>query len=93
MSEFVLANGVGVVDFVPKDEEGDPGELLHGEKGVELGLGLDEALVVFGVNEEDDAADFGEVVFPEAAGYFKSVRGMDPFGFGWQGLGLISPCW
>lgn len=28
--------------------------------------------MVFGVDEEDDAAYFGEVVFPEAAGYFVS---------------------
>ena len=25
--------------------------------------------MVFGVDEEDDAGDFGEVVFPEAAGF------------------------
>lgn len=28
--------------------------------------------MVFGVDEEDDAAYFGEVIFPEAAGFFVS---------------------
>lgn len=50
VTEFILADGVGVVDFVSEDEEGDLGELLHGEEGVELGLGFGEALVVLGVD-------------------------------------------
>jgi hypothetical protein len=58
-----------VVDLVTEDEEGDLGQVLHGEKGIELGLGLGEALVVLGVDEEDDTANFGEVVLPETAGY------------------------
>jgi hypothetical protein len=50
VTELILADGVGVVDFVSEDEEGDLGELLHGEEGVELGLGFGEALVVLGVD-------------------------------------------
>jgi hypothetical protein len=69
MSQLVLAHGIGVIDLVSEDEEGHLGQLLHGEEGVELGLGLGEALVVLGVDEEDDPADFGEVVFPQAACY------------------------
>lgn len=68
VAQFILTHGVRVVDLVSEDEEGHLGEILHGEEGVQLGLGLGEALVVLGVDEEDDAADFGEVVFPETAG-------------------------
>ena len=69
MSQFLLADGVRVVDLVAEDAEGHFGELFHGEEGVELGFGFGEAFVVFGVDEEDDAGDFGEVVFPESAGW------------------------
>ena len=31
--------------------------------------------MVFGVDEEDNAGDFGEVVFPEAAGCLRRGRG------------------
>jgi hypothetical protein len=67
MSQLVLANSIGVIDLVSEDEEGHLGQLLHGEEGVELSLGLGEALVVLGVDEEDNPADLGEVVFPQAA--------------------------
>jgi hypothetical protein len=69
MSEFILAHGIRVIDLVSENQEGDLGELFHGEEGVEFGLGFGESLAVLGVDEEDDSADFGEVVFPEAAGY------------------------
>lgn len=73
MSQFVLADGVGVVDLVAENEEGDLGELLHGEESVELGLGLGETLVVLGVNEENDTAHFGEIVLPETSGCSRST--------------------
>lgn len=73
VSEFVLADGVGVVDLVAENEEGDLGELLHGEEGVELGLGLGETLVILSVNEENDTAHFGEVVLPETTGCTRSA--------------------
>lgn len=66
MSQLVLGHGIRVVDFVAENEEGGLAEVFHGEEGVELGFRLGEAFGVFGVDEEDDAADFGEVVFPEA---------------------------
>lgn len=69
VTKLILADGIGVVDLVTEDEEGDLGKILHGEKGVEFGLGLRETLVVLGVNEEDDTANFGEVVLPETTGY------------------------
>lgn len=53
--QLVLGDGVGVVDLVAEDEEGSLLEVLHGEERIELGLGLQEALWVFGVDEEDDA--------------------------------------
>lgn len=68
VTELLLGNGVGVVNLVTEDHKGNLGELLHGEKSVKLGLGLGESLVVLGVDEEDDAVDFREVVLPEAAG-------------------------
>jgi hypothetical protein len=57
-----------VVDLVAENDKGDVGELLHAEKRVELSLGLSKTLVVLGIDEEDDAADLGEVVAPQAAG-------------------------
>ena len=87
-----------MVDFVAEDAEGDFGEFFHGEEGVEFGFGFGEALVVFGVDEEDDAADFGEVVFPEAArllmaaqveGGEAAVANGEFFG-GWWRLGRIT---
>lgn len=72
MTQFVLTHGVRVIDFVAQDEKGDLGEFFHCEQSVELGFGFGEAFVVFGVDQEDDAAYFGEVVFPEAAGFFGS---------------------
>jgi hypothetical protein len=39
-------------------------ELLHGEEGIELGLGLGETFMILGVDEEDDSGDFGEVILP-----------------------------
>jgi hypothetical protein len=58
-----------VVDFVAQYEERGFGEIFHCEEGVEFGFGFREALVVFGVDEEDYAGYFGEVVAPEAAGW------------------------
>lgn len=69
VSKLILAHGIGVVNLVSEDEEGNLGELLDCEKGVELDLGLGESLVVLGVDEEDNSANFREVVPPEAAGY------------------------
>ena len=69
MPQFILAHCVRMVYLVPEDQEGGFVEIFHGEQGVEFRFGFGEAFVVFGVDEEDDAADFGEVVAPEAAGW------------------------
>ena len=69
MPQFIFRDGIRVIYLVAQDQEGSLAQVFHGEQGVELGLGLGKALVVFGVNEEDDAGDFGEVVAPEAAGW------------------------
>lgn len=50
MAQLLLGDGVGVVDLVAEDDKGDLLELLHGQEGVELGLGLGESLVVLGVD-------------------------------------------
>lgn len=69
MPQLILGHGIRVVDLVAQDEEGHARELLHGEQGVQLGFGLGEAFEVLGVDEEDDAAYFGEVVLPEATSW------------------------
>lgn len=68
VAQLILADSIGVIDLVSENEEGNLRELLHGEESVELGLGFGEALVILGVNQEDDSANFGEVVLPETAG-------------------------
>lgn len=68
MSQFLLAHGARVVDLVSENKEGDLGKFLHGEEGVQLGLGLDKPLVVLRVDQEDNAADFGEVILPQTTG-------------------------
>lgn len=68
MTQFILTHSIRVIDFVSENKERNLGEFFHCKERVKLGFGLGEAFVVFGVDEEDDAAYFGEVVFPEAAG-------------------------
>ena len=76
MSQLLLADGIWVIDLIAQDQEGHFGEVFHREQGVELGFRFGEALEIFGINEEDDARDFGEVVAPEAAGWGRvSLRG------------------
>ena len=68
MSQLIFRYRVWVVNLVAEDQEGGFGQVFHGEQGIQLGFGLVEAFVVFGVDEEDDPGDFGEVVTPKAAG-------------------------
>ena len=68
MPKLILAHSVGVINLVAQHKEGRLAQVLHAEQRIELGLALGEALGVFGVDEEDDAADLGEVVLPQAAG-------------------------
>lgn len=68
MSQLILADSIGVVDLVAQDHEGDLGQFLHGQQGIQLGFGFGETLVVLGVYEIHDTGHFGEVVFPETAG-------------------------
>lgn len=65
MSQLVFGNSVWVVDLVAEDEKWGLGEVFHAEQSVELGFRLGEALGVLGVNEEDNTADFREVVLPQ----------------------------
>ena len=69
MPELLLADGIWMIDLVAQDQEGHFGEVFHGEQGVELDFGFRKALKVFGIDEEHDTGDFGEVVAPEAAGW------------------------
>jgi hypothetical protein len=94
VSKFVLADSIRVVNLISKDEEGDLGELFHGEEGVELSLGLGEALVVLGVDEEDNSADFGEIIFPQAAGWVLIALVLLFRNKIWRAwIRLDSPCW
>jgi hypothetical protein len=68
VTELILRYGIGVVNLVAEDDKRDFGKLLHGEEGIELGLGLGKTLVVLSVDEEDDTVDFREVILPEPAG-------------------------
>jgi hypothetical protein len=61
-AELVLRYSLGVIDLVAEDNEGGVLKLLHGQESVELGLGLVEALVVFCVDEEDDAGHFRDCI-------------------------------
>jgi hypothetical protein len=72
--KLILADSVRVVNLVAQHEEGSLAQVLHAEQRIELGLALGEALGVFGVDEEDDAADFGEVVLPQAAGLLVTAQ-------------------
>lgn len=67
MAELILRDGVGMIDLVAEDDEGDLRELLHREERIQLRLGLWEPLVILGVDEEYDTVDFGEVVLPETS--------------------------
>jgi hypothetical protein len=68
VSQLILAHGIRVIDLVAQDQERYFGKIFHREEGVELGFRLGKTFVVFGVDEEDDAGNFGEIVTPKAAG-------------------------
>jgi len=68
MPQLILTHGIRVINFIAENQEGYFGQVLHRQKRVELGFGFGEAFVVFGVDKEYDTGNFGEVVFPEAAG-------------------------
>lgn len=68
MPQLLFADGVGMIDLIPKHQEGDLCKFFHGKEGIELGFGLGESFDVLGVDKENDSVDFGEVVFPETAG-------------------------
>jgi hypothetical protein len=61
-AKLVFRHGLGMINFVTENDEGSVLELLHGEEGVEFGLGFVEALVVLCVDEEDNAGDFRDCV-------------------------------
>ena len=100
VSKLILAHSIGVVNLVSEDKEGDLGQLLDGEKGVKLDLGLGESLVVLCVDEENNSANFREVVPPETAGYIVTrirnallISRRSNRGCGWYDWEQDSPCW
>ena len=75
---FVRASAKRTVYLVAQDEKGRLGQIFHGEQGVELVLGLLEAVRVFGVDEEDDAGYFGEVLVEMAGQIENTVARLEP---------------
>lgn len=69
VAELILRHSIRVVDLVAENDKGDLCELLHLEQCIQLSLGLGEALVVLGVNQEDNAVDLWEIVPPQSTGY------------------------
>jgi hypothetical protein len=69
MSQLILAHGIRVINLVTQNDKGDFAQLLHGKQSIKLGLGLDETLVILGIDEEDDTGDFWEVILPETTGW------------------------
>lgn len=67
MPQLILTNGIRMINLIPQDQKRRLAQILHAQQRVELDLALLEALRVLGVDEEDDAADLGEVVLPQAA--------------------------
>lgn len=74
MPELLLAHSTRRVDLVAEDKERNLRELLNREESVEFRLGLGKPFEVGTVDEEDDAVDLGEVVFPEAASWMYRGR-------------------
>jgi hypothetical protein len=72
--QLVLRDGFGVVDLVAEDQEGHFGELFEVEEFVEGVFGFREALGVFGVDEVDDAVDFGEVLGESVSDVVSAAR-------------------
>ena len=56
-----------MINLIPQYQKRRLVQLLHTQQGVQLGFTLGEAFGVLGVDHEDDAGDFGEVVFPQPA--------------------------
>ena len=67
MSKLLFTHSTWCVNLVPENEERNLGELLNGQKCVELSLRLRETLVVGAIYEEDNAIDLREVVTPQSA--------------------------
>lgn len=65
LTKLLFGASSGPVDLVAQDEDGAVGQLLVGQEGVELGLGLDEPGSVADVDQEDDGVDGREVVTPD----------------------------
>ena len=64
MPQVLLAYGVGMINFVAQNAEGDLAQLFHCKKSIQFSFRFGEALMVFGVDQEYDARDLGKVVFP-----------------------------
>ena len=66
--ELLLRCGGGHVNLVAEDEEGDVGQLVRGEEGIELLLGLGEPSPIDGIDQIHDAVYRREIILPQAAG-------------------------
>ena len=57
----------GKTYLVTQNQERSLSQILHSQQSIKLNLALGEALGILSIDEEDDAADLGEVVLPQAA--------------------------
>lgn len=89
MPQLLLTDRIRMIDLVAQDQKGHLGQILHAQQRVELGFRFGEAFMVFGVDEEDDAGYFGEIVFPEATGCGIVGHQKMDLGLGqeWEGTG------
>lgn len=69
MPQLILTNGIWMIDLIAQNDKRDLSKLFHTEEGIKFDLGLDETFVVFGVNEEDNAGDFWEVILPKTTSF------------------------
>ena len=67
MPQLVLTNSIRMVDLVSQNQKRRLGQFLHTQQRIELDFAFGETFGVFCVDEEDYAADFGEVVLPQTA--------------------------
>lgn len=73
-AELILTDGLRVINLVSEDEEGNLSKLLHAQKSIELGLSLEETLVILRVNKEYNSRDFREVVLPQTASLLMTTK-------------------
>jgi len=68
MPQLLFTDSTRCIDLVTEYKKWYLGELLDGEKRIELRFGFGEAFKVRAVDKENNAVDLREIVAPKAAG-------------------------